>query len=373
MTDAGPFFIGSDVYRRPGFGNNHPLAIPRVGLVMEICDSMDWFDGNYLESPEADDAALLRFHDRDYLEAVKRAARAGRADAEDRARYALGTMENPIFEGLEKRARTTCGGSMLAAEKALAGGIAFNPAGGTHHGMRDRAHGFCYFNDPVMAVMTLLDGGAGSVFYLDLDAHHGDGVEAAFADEPRVVTLSIHERDRWPGTGAVHGAMGSGVFNYPVPKGFNDNELAALMSGAVLPLIESLSPDAAVVTCGADGLAADPLSGMMLSNIALWDAVTAVTARVPGTVVLGGGGYNPWTVARCWSGFWGRLSGRTPPWPLTEEIRIRFDEIDCDLIDDEDRDQSWWARIEDDANLAPVRPEIAALIWGAGTDWREVI
>ena len=373
MTQSGPYFIGGDVYRRPGFGTNHPLAIPRVGLVMEICEAMDWLDGHYLDSPEADDAALLRYHRPDYLEAVKRAARAGRADPDDRAHYQLGTMENPIFDGLEQRARTTCGGSMLAAEKALSGCVAFNPAGGTHHGMPDRAHGFCYFNDPVMAIMTLLDGGARSVFYLDLDAHHGDGVETAFADEKRVVTLSIHERGRWPGTGLAHGGMGSGIYNYPVPEGFNDSELAALMSGAVLPMIETLKPDACVITCGADGLAGDPLSGMMLSNVALWDAVTEVTQRVPGTVVLGGGGYNPWTVARCWSGLWGRLSGRTPPWPLMDSIKARFEEIDCDLIDDEDRDPRWFAFLDDEPTEAQVRPEVTALIADAGTDWREVI
>ncbi|WNJ98949.1 acetoin utilization protein AcuC [Thalassospiraceae bacterium LMO-JJ14] len=373
MKTAGPFFVGGDIYRRPGFGANHPLAIPRVGLVLEICEAMSWLDENYLDSPMADDKALLRFHDRDYLEAVKRVAMAGRAEENDRVRYQLGTMENPVFEGLEQRARTTCGGSILAAEKALAGCVAFNPAGGTHHGMPDHAHGFCYFNDPVMAIMTLLDGGAGSIFYLDLDAHHGDGVEAAFLDEPRVVTLSIHERARWPGTGTAHGGRGAGAYNYPVPKGFNDCELAALMSGAVLPMIEELKPDVAVITCGADALAGDPLSGMMLSNVALWDAVTAVTERVPGAVVLGGGGYNPWTVARCWSGLWGRLSGRTPPWPVPEKIKVRFDEIECDLVDEEDIDQAWRERLDDAPNKAPVREEVAALIGDTGSDWREVV
>ena len=373
MTDAGPFLIGSDVYRRPGFGANHPLAIPRVGLVLEICEAMSWLDGNYLDSPEADDAALLRFHDRDYLEAVKRAARDGRADPADRARYKLGTMENPIFDGLEQRARTTCGGSILAAEKALAGAVAFNPAGGTHHGMPDHAHGFCYFNDPVMAIMSLLEGGAAPVFYLDLDAHHGDGVETAFMNEPRVVTVSIHERDRWPGTGVRHGGSGTGAYNYPVPKGFNDNELAALMSNIVLPMLEVLKPDACVITCGADALSGDPLSAMALSNGALWNAVIDVTTRVPGAVILGGGGYNPWTVARCWSGLWGRLTGRKPPWPLPQEIKTRFEEIDCDLIDDEDRDPQWCERLDDAPNTAPVRPEVAALIADAGTDWREVV
>lgn len=368
-----PVLIGAEIYRKPGFGKNHPLAIPRVGLVMDICEVMGWSGSHYRESPKATKAQITRFHDPDYVEAVARVSKAGKAEADDRERYQLGTMENPVFAGMLDRALTTCGGSILAAEIALGGGVAFNPAGGTHHGLPDRAHGFCYFNDPVMAILTLLEGGDGDVLYLDLDAHHGDGVEQAFATEPRVTTVSIHEAQRWPGTGQKHGPAGSGVYNFAVPRNFNDAELAFLVNEAVLPILSDSAPKYAVITCGADALAGDPLSSMALSNIALWDAVLQVTSRVPGTAVLGGGGYNPWTVARCWSGLWGRLSGHEPPWTLPPQIVSRFREIECDLVDEDDIVPAWFERIDDIPAKCEVRPEVRQLAEPVALKSREVV
>lgn len=360
MSDA--VFIGGDIYRRPGFGKNHPLAIPRVGLVIEVCEALGWLDEGYVESPLADEQTLTRFHDVDYVRAVRRISEEGRATTDDRAVYNIGNRENPAFEGMFQRAASTCGGSILAARHALEGQVGFNPAGGTHHGLRNRANGFCYFNDPVFAILTLLDGGAENVLYLDLDAHHGDGVELAFADDPRVTTVSIHEVGKWPGTGTEHGAPGSGIFNFPVPKGFNDAELQALMDGAVMPVMAARKPSAVVITCGADGLAGDPLSGMNLSNVALWNAVSMVIEKVPGTVVLGGGGYNPWTVARCWAGLWGCLRGRTPPWKLPENIVEKFSTLESDLIDEEDYEPVWFEQLDDQMDDAPVRGSVEKMV-----------
>ena len=362
MINSDAVFIGGDIYRRPGFGSNHPLAIPRVGLVIELCEALGWLDGAYIESPMASEQELCRYHDPEYVAAVKRISECGKATIDERNQFNIGNRENPVFENMFVRAATTCGGSILAAKHALDGRVAFNPGGGTHHGLRDRAHGFCYFNDPAFAILTLLDGGAENVIYLDLDAHHGDGVEVAFYDEPRVTTISIHETGKWPGTGAEHGPPGSGAYNFAVPSGFNDNELHLLMDGAVTRLIEAIKPDVAVITCGADGLAADPLSGMCLTNVGLWDAVTKVTEQVSGTVVLGGGGYNPWTVARCWAGLWGRLSNRTPPHSLPESIASRFAEIECDLIDEEDIQAIWFERLNDKKGTDPVREEVQMLV-----------
>jgi len=364
VTQADAVFVGGDIYRRPGFGSNHPLSIPRVGLVIDVCNAFDWLGDAYLESPMASEQDLCRYHDPDYVDAVKQISERGKATADERTRFNIGNRENPVFENMFDRAATTCGGSILAAQHALAGKIAFNPAGGTHHGLRDRAHGFCFFNDPVFAILTLLDGGVGSVFYLDIDAHHGDGVELAFLEDPRVTTVSIHETKKWPGTGTEHGPSGSGIYNFPVPSGFNDNELELLMNGAVSSLIDVVKPDVAVITCGADGLAGDPLSGMSLTNVGLWNAVTMVTEKISGTVVLGGGGYNPWTVARCWAGLWGRLSNRKPPWHLPKGITSRFAGLDCDLVDEEDWDPIWFERLDDDPNTGLVREEIRSLLNG---------
>jgi acetoin utilization protein AcuC len=329
---------------------------------MDLCATLGWLeDGAYEASPQATPAQLARFHHPDYVDAVRRVDAAGRADRATRARYGLGTLANPGFPGVFRRAATACGGSIRAAERVLDGGVAFNPAGGTHHGRPDRAHGFCYFNDPVLAILRLLDAGLARVTYVDLDAHHGDGVEDAFAADPRVLTLSIHEAGRWPRTGGVADRAGGGARNLPVPKGFNDSELAFLMRAAVLPLGRRFAPEAVVITCGADGLADDPLAGLALSNLALWRAVHRLVSLSPRTVVLGGGGYNPWTVARCWTGLWGTLKGYPMPSRLPAAAEAVLRGLETDLIDEEDVPEAWFTTLADAPNPGPVRPEVAAL------------
>lgn len=360
---AGPAFVGSEVYRRRAYGNNHPLAIPRIATVMDLCRILGWFGaGQYRDSPQATFAQLIRFHHPDYVEALRRADKAGRADKEMRERYGLGTMENPIFRGVFERAATSVGGSILAAELAMEGRIAYHPAGGTHHGRPDRAHGFCFFNDPVFAILTLLDHGLSRIFYVDLDAHFGDGVQDAFGDDGRVFTLSIHEAGRWPYAGDVDDRAGGAARNLPVPAGFHDGELDHLMQRAVLPLGRQFAPEAVVITCGADGLAGDPLSRMALSNLALWRAVEQLPALSKRAVVLGGGGYNPWTVARCWAGLWGYLNGHDVFAPLPEEAQALLRSLSCDLVDDEDIMEIWHTTLVDPPNPGPVREQVAALV-----------
>ena len=354
-----PAFVSHDIYRQTGYGANHPLAIARVGPVMDLCQALGWLGGNaYRVSPLASDDELAAFHTLDYINALHRVSDSGQVDVETRRRHALGTMENPLFPGLFERAATSVGGSILAAKVALEGRVAFHPAGGTHHGRRDRASGFCYFNDPVFAILTLLDAGVERVLYVDLDAHHGDGVEDAFAADERVHTVSIHEAGRWPHTGQTSSER---ACNLPVPRQFNDCELEALMEAAVLPLAQRVSPQAIVITCGADALAGDPLSSMQLSNVALWSAIEPLVATARAAVVLGGGGYNPWTVARYWTGLWGRLSGRSIPETLPAGAQAILAALDCDLIDDEDRKPEWRTTLADTPNRGLVRPHIAAL------------
>jgi acetoin utilization protein AcuC len=262
-----------------------------------------------------------------------------------------------VFE----RAATAVGGSILAAELALEGRVAFHPAGGTHHGRRDRASGFCYFNDPVFAIRRLLEAGVARVLYVDLDAHHGDGVQEAFLDEPRVRVVSIHEQGRWPHTGAADDFGHGYARNLPVPAGFNDSELEFLLESVVLPLAAAFAPEAVVVTCGTDALAGDPLSGMALSNVALWDAVERVIGDTVPAVVLGGGGYNPWTLARCWTGLWGRLSGRELLMELPVAAQSILRGLECDLVDDEDVAESWLTTLADVPRSGVVRAEVKSL------------
>ena len=359
-------FVSHDVYRRTGYGGNHPLAIARVGPVMDLCDALGWLpEAEYRESPRASDAELARFHAPGYIAALKEVSRTGAVDPRARERYRLGTMENPLFPGMFERAATSVGGSMLAARLALEGRVVFHPAGGTHHGRPDRASGFCYFNDPVFAILTLLEHGLSRILYVDLDAHHGDGVQDAFAADGRVWTVSIHEQNRWPRTGAADDTGEGRACNLPVPREFNDAELEALVEGVVLPLARRLEPQAIVLTCGADALAGDPLSAMRLSNVALWRTVERLVALAPAAVVLGGGGYNPWTVARYWTGLWGTISGRRVPAVLPLSARAILEALSCDLVEDEDRRPEWLSTLADAANPGPVRGEVLGLVEGA--------
>jgi acetoin utilization protein AcuC len=323
---------------------------------------LGWFnDENTRKCAPASEAELARFHDAAYIRALRLADEAGVVEREIRERYCIGTMENPVFSGLFERAATSVGGSILAAQAALEGAVAFHPAGGTHHGRADRASGFCYFNDPVFAVLTLLDGGMKRVLYVDLDAHHGDGVQDAFEHEQRVFTISIHEANRWPHSGQLEDRGGGQARNLPVPPGFNDSELRFLIDAAVVPLLDRFAPDAIVITCGADGLAGDPLSRLELSNQVLWEVVEDLVSHCGSAVVLGGGGYNPWTVVRCWAGLWGRLSGRDMPNPLPPAAQKIFRGFECDLVDEEDVEEYWLSSMVDPRNDGPVRGEVERL------------
>jgi acetoin utilization protein AcuC len=357
-----PLFVGHAIYRQAAYGSNHPLAIPRVESVMDLCSALGRLgESEFRDSSRASIDQLAWFHAPDYVQALRQASGTGRVDFDVRQRYAIGTMENPVFPGVFERASTSVGGSILAAELALEGRIVFHPAGGTHHGRPDRASGFCYFNDPVFAVLALLKAGVERVVYIDLDAHHGDGVQDAFARDVRVRTISLHEQGRWPYSGDIEDTGEGRARNLPVPAQFNDSELGVLLEEVVLPLTQTAAPQALVVTCGADALDGDPLSSMQLSNVALWAAVERIAALAPAVVVLGGGGYNPWTLARYWSGLWGRLSGREIPRELPAEALAILRGLRCDLIDDEDIRPEWLTTLSDRPNHGAMRDEIRAL------------
>ena len=261
----------------------------------------------------ASEAELLRFHDADYIAALKRAEATQAVDPGDRERYRIGADGNPVYAQVFSRPATSAGGMLLAARLTAEGGVVHCPGGGTHHGRRDRASGFCYLNDPVLAILAWLDGGLDNIVYLDIDAHHGDGVQDAFHDDPRVLTISIHEGGRWPFTGAADDRAGGAALNFPVPQGFNDSEMRFLMTHAVLPAIRARRPQAIMLQAGADALEEDPLAKLALSNNAHRAVAAALPGLAPRLIVTGGGGYNPYTVARCWAGIWGVLNGFAIP------------------------------------------------------------
>jgi acetoin utilization protein AcuC len=352
-------FITHEAFVEPGWGALHPLNLARHRSVLALCDALGWLPNDLrLDGRVAGRAELERFHEPDYVAALEAADARGAVTADERARFGFGTMENPLFPGVYRRAGATVGCAVDAARRALDGGVVFHPAGGTHHGRPDRASGFCYFNDPAFAIATFLDAGAAPVLYVDLDAHHGDGVQDLFADAGDVFLISVHERDRWPHSGGRDDRGGGNARNLPVPRRFNDTELKLLMDEAVAPLAARIRPRAVVVTAGADALAGDPLSGLELSNVAFWDAVERAAGFAPSAVVLGGGGYNPWTVARAWTGLWGRLAGFPLPDELPSAARAILAGFTSDLIDDDEIEPRWLDRLDDAPNEGPVRDEI---------------
>ena len=359
-----PILIAHEIYRSSSYGGRHPLSIPRVSAALDLIRAMGWLEpGQYLESPIATAEELCRFHDADYVAALIEAERTQRAAPEVRRAYNFGVNGNPIFPAMFRRPAIACGGTLKGADLLLErGGIVHHLAGGTHHGRRDRASGFCFLNDAALGILRLLDGGLGKVAYVDLDAHHGDGVEAAFADDARVLAISIHEEGRWPYTGAAEDRAGGSARNFPVPSGLNDSELEILIERAVLPLLARFSPEALVLQCGADSLADDPMSGGMLSNRALWDAAARLSKAAPRLLVLGGGGYNPWSVARCWAGLWATLNGLAPDQVPTATARAVLRELTWSRSQGRNPPEHWFTTIADPRRPGEVRPRILELV-----------
>jgi acetoin utilization protein AcuC len=357
---AKPILIGSEIYRGSSYGPRHPLAIPRVSSTLDLIAALGWLDpARYWESPMASDGELARFHHPDYIAALRRAEASQRVPAEDRLRYQIGCNGNPIFKEMFRRPATAVGASLMAADwLAVHDGAVHSPAGGTHHGRPDRASGFCYFNDPVLGMLRLLDRGIARILYVDLDAHHADGVEAAFAGDARVRVCSLHEAGRWPYSGTEDVGLAR---NFPVPAGFNDSELDFLVDQALLPLGQRFRPQILVLQCGADGLAEDPMSRLELSNGALWRAAAKLLALAPRALLLGGGGYNPWAVARCWAGLWALLDGRDIPDRLPAPAEAVLRRLEWQHSRGRNPPERWFTTLADPPNPGPVRPEVADL------------
>lgn len=361
-------FIGSEIYRRSTYGARHPLAIPRVSTVIDLSRALGWLpDACYIDSPRATPAQLARFHTPAYIAAVQEVERMQRASEAVRNGHDLGRNGNPVFPEIFRRPATACGGSILAGTVLRQPGTVYHPAGGTHHGRPDRASGFCFFNDPVLAILALLDGGVAPIVYLDVDAHHGDGVQDAFHHDDRVVTISVHEAGRWPMrpglcAGGAHDRAGGAARNFPMPPGFNDCEMAYVLEVALLPLIEKVGPQAIVLQCGADALDDDPMSRLSLSNGALWHVVAAVRPLAPRLLVLGGGGYNPWSVARCWTGVWGLLADEQPPDRLPPRAEAVLRALSWRHSRGRHPPERWFTTLSDRPRLGPVRPDVRASV-----------
>jgi acetoin utilization protein AcuC len=366
VTLARPVYVSSEIYRNSSYGPGHPLAVPRVSVCTDLCRALGWLPADaYREAPVASDAQLLRFHDADYIAALHRAEAAQSVNDEVRRRFRIGAEGNPVFPEVFRRPATSAGGVMLAARLTVDGGVVHSPGGGLHHGRPDRASGFCFLNDAVLGLLTWIDLGLTSIVYLDIDAHHGDGVQDAFRDDPRVFTISLHEDGRWPFSGGMDDRAGGAARNFPLPKGCNDAEFGWVMHQAVLPLIRRLQPQAIMLQAGADALEEDPLAKLSLSNNAHRAVVEAVMPLASRLIVLGGGGYNPWTVGRCWALIWGTLNGFPIPERLPDAAEAGLRRLRFDRSAGRDPPEHWFTTLQDCPRRGVVRGSVQRLVQNA--------
>lgn len=316
-----PVFIGHEIFRGSSYGRHHPLRVPRVSTVMDMSRAMGWLPRTqFITSPRAKPKALEAWHDPAYVAALMRVEAAQQTQAGDLEQFGIGSVTNPVFPEIFRRPATAAGGAILAGELLAQGGVVYNPAGGTHHGMPARANGFCYLNDPVLAMLSLRHHGVRRIAYVDIDAHHCDGVAVGFAGDPDCLMISVHEEGLWPRTGLIEDDAGGSAINLPVPRGFNDADMAHVCRQLILPKVADFAPDAIVFLCGADGVEDDPLAHLGMSNNAHWDVLSGLMdLGAPRLLVLGGGGYDPWTVGRMWTGVWGILNGHVPERKVTPD------------------------------------------------------
>jgi acetoin utilization protein AcuC len=254
------------------FGPGHPLAPIRVDLTIGLARAfglMDRPDVEVLPVEPATDAELTLVHAPDYLDAVRRA---GETMVPDPV-HGLGTMDDPLFPSMHEATSLVAGATLAAVQSVYEGRHehAINVAGGLHHAMARAASGFCIYNDPAIAIAWLLEQGVERIAYVDIDVHHGDGVQAAFWDDPRVLTISLHESGRtlFPGTGFADeiGGVGAEGFavNVALPAGTGDDGWLRALHAVALPLVRRFAPQYLVTQHGCDSHALDPLANLLVS------------------------------------------------------------------------------------------------------------
>jgi acetoin utilization protein AcuC len=313
------------------FGPGHPLAPVRVELTIALARELGVLGRSAVTmvTPAAAQMTELELvHDADYIDAVRQAGLDGRPNG----RYGLGTPDNPVFASMHEASALVAGATLAAARAVWNGeaGHAANIAGGLHHAMRRSASGFCIYNDPAIAIKWMLAEGAERVAYVDLDVHHGDGVQAAFYDDPRVLTISLHEHPAtlFPGTGlASEIGRGDGrgyAVNVALPAGTGDAGWLRAFDAVVPPLLRAFAPEVLVSQHGCDSHRLDPLANLELSIDAQRRAQLMVHDLAHETaggkwLLTGGGGYElVQVVPRSWTHLLAVAAGD----PLDPELAV---------------------------------------------------
>lgn len=305
---------------RFNFGAGHPYNPERANMTMEFCSRFGVIDQPWIRVAEPVSLALDKlglFHEEKYLKLLRQAG-SGEPNMEMLA-HGLGTDDNPLLPGIYDWAMKTAGATQMGIEFLASGKfeLAFNPLGGFHHAHPGRAAGFCYLNDVGIALRWALNAGL-KVAYVDIDAHHCDGVQNAFYKENRALVISLHETgdSLFPGTGKLEeigGGKGRGFnVNMPLLAGTDDETYIFVFREIVPFLLNAFQPDVLIAQIGADALAADPLTHLELTNNAYQEVLRMLKLLSPKTLLLGGGGYAIYQTARCWTLAWAIFNDLTP-------------------------------------------------------------
>ena len=297
----------SDVFRGSRYGEGHPLDMDRVWPSVELIKMMGWIDDKQIvkHSP-AHIEELIKFHDVDYVLALKEAEEKQTLPQEMQTKYNIGIGNNPIFKEVFSRPATAAKASITAIESIAAkkANRILNISGGTHHGRKSQAYGFCFLNDCVLSILKAKELGFKKILYVDIDAHHCDGVQDVFSNDETVNIISIHEEKRWPFTGSIEDCKINNLLNFPVSEYFNEEDMNFLINDFIVPYSKVLNPDLLIIQAGADMLRGDPQSRISLSINAYWKAVHDLLSICEKSLILGGGGYNPYLTAKAWAGNW---------------------------------------------------------------------
>ncbi len=317
MNHSKEVLVFSERFDRHSYGPNHPLKVERLQITMDLIEAYGLFDNPdmpWVEAREADEQDVRRVHTAKYLE-VLRQANSGRPPAQS-AQYGLGSGDNPVFPGLYEWSLLVTGATLECIRQVRYENrrIAFNIAGGLHHARAARASGFCYLNDPAIGIARMIQDGL-RVVYLDLDVHHGDGVERVFYNTDQVLTISIHQHGHtlFPGTGFPE-EMGQGpglgfAVNIPLAPSTDDDLYLRVFKETVPPLVRAFDPNVLVTQLGVDTFTTDPLASLNLTNQGFCKLIREIKSWGLCWVALGGGGYNIMNVARAWTSAWAIMKG----------------------------------------------------------------
>lgn len=313
-------FFYSDALANFDYGRDHPLKPYRARKALELCRRYRLIDHPWIKLKEpsaATEEEIALFHSREYIDILKKAD-SGIFSIE-MFDYGLGTEDNPVVEGLYDWSSLAAGATLDGARLIRNGDadVVFNPIGGFHHAGRSYAGGFCYINDVGIALTFLENEGLKTAF-LDIDAHHCNGIQEGFYDDPRVLVVSLHEfgEDFYPQTGRSE-EIGEGAgrgYNVNIPLApYTDDEvyLFAFEKGA-FPIISAFEPELLVVEIGADTLVSDPLTHLKLTNNAYIEVISRCKKVCNKILAVGGGGYDIFRTARAWTLAWATLNDVVP-------------------------------------------------------------